>query len=84
MGIPLEEYAEASLEIVTRHALPIITVAASEMMLRGDMTMLLPGLSRRNHQHARLYYDRLAQFILSAPSCFLGRKAMRSFLIILV
>jgi hypothetical protein len=46
MGIPLEEYAAASFEIVTRQALPIITVAASETMLRRDMTMFLPGLSR--------------------------------------
>jgi hypothetical protein len=38
MGIPLEEYAEASFEIVTILALPMMTVAASETMLRRDMT----------------------------------------------
>jgi hypothetical protein len=46
MAIPLEEYAAASFESATRHALPIITVAAIETMLRRDMTMFLLGLSR--------------------------------------
>ena len=42
MGIPLEEYAEASFEVVTIHALPMMTVAASETMLGRDMTIFLP------------------------------------------
>jgi hypothetical protein len=46
MGIPLEEYAEASFGIVAVHALPIMTVAASETMPRRDITGIPPGLSR--------------------------------------
>jgi hypothetical protein len=42
MGIPLEEYAEASFEIITIHALPMITDVASETMLRRDMTNFPP------------------------------------------
>jgi hypothetical protein len=38
MGIPLEEYAEASFGIVTIHAPPMKTFAAIETMLRRDMT----------------------------------------------
>ena len=43
MGIPLEEYAEAPLGIVTIHALQIITVAARTMR-RRDMTSIPPRL----------------------------------------
>ena len=39
--IPLEEYAEASFEVATIHALPMMTVAASETMLGRDMTIFL-------------------------------------------
>jgi hypothetical protein len=38
MGIPFEEYAEASFEIITTHAPPMID-AAIERMLRRDMTI---------------------------------------------
>jgi hypothetical protein len=38
MGIPLEEYAEASFEVITTHAPAMIANAAIETMLRYDMT----------------------------------------------
>jgi hypothetical protein len=70
MGIPLEEYAKA-FEIITMHALPMITVAASETMLRRDMTIFLPveapaarSLRHRFRRKCSFRKERIADFKL--------------------
>ena len=72
MGIPLEECAKA-FEIITIHALPMITVAASETMLRRDMTIFLPveapAARRLRHRFRRkcsVRKERIADFELDS------------------
>ena len=54
MGIPLEEYAEASFEIITTHALPMIADAAIETTLRRDMTIIFKMYGGNNFLDAWL------------------------------